>query len=519
MLKTARLFQDGCVLQQQKPCTVWGEGTPGRTVKAEIQGVSAEGIVKEDGRWEILLPALHASEEENLRVSDGETNLVITKVGIGEVWILGGQSNMEFFMKFDKDYPEEKARDSFPNIRFFDYPELTYPEAEEDFDYSRFGYWRRATAEDLEYFSAVGYYFAQQIVPDLKVPVGLVGCNYGGTPACSWMSPEVLKKHGKIWLDEYENQLHENGFDQEEGLRKYIEASRKSPASDHGNPFKDENMNKLLYGTTREEQLEMLKYMAMAPQTVEENPGAFMGPCHPWRPCGLYEMMLLHVAPYTARGVLWYQGESDEPHGEIYKDVLTDMIQEWRDLWRDDLPFFLVQLAPFGQWLDCEGKRFPIVRKSQEYVADHVDNVYLASIGNVGNLYDIHPKEKQPVGRRLGLLAQKYVYGKSVEADAPRYQTALREDKEVRIQFANAGTGLKAEGNPGKEFEVIEKETNRKLDSAEYEIAVRGTELVLTLKEEVKEKALRILYCKKDYYEANIYNAVGLPAFPFEAEV
>ena len=154
---------------------------------------------------------------------------------------------------------------------------------------------------------------------------------------------------------------------------------------------------------------------------------------HQNRPGGLYETMLKKVAPYTARGVIWYQGESDEFHPAEYGFVFGNMIKGWRALWNEELPFLFSQLAPFEAWLSGTGVAYPELRYQQDQVTKNVPQTYMASIGDAGMQYDIHPKHKRPVGERMAELALGHVY-KQPELckvpglfDAPEFAGAKRE--------------------------------------------------------------------------------------------
>ena len=190
MLKTAAIFQDYMILQREKPIYVWGEGTPGMEVTARIQGKKGTAVVDDTGRWKVEIPALEASEKEELLITSAEESLTYNEVAVGEVWVAGGQSNMEFWMRYEKHREEEFKNCPHRNLRFFDVPEICYEGQEEEFDYSRQGIWREAVSqEELEYFSAVGYYFQKEIQKELGVPVGVIGCNWGGTITRAWMNP------------------------------------------------------------------------------------------------------------------------------------------------------------------------------------------------------------------------------------------------------------------------------------------------------------------------------------------
>ncbi|MCC8168201.1 MAG: sialate O-acetylesterase [Clostridiales bacterium] len=667
-LKLAMMFRDGCVLQREKPCAIWGEAAPYCKLSVELQGQTRAAEADAQGKWKVIFEGLRASRDEVLAVkclssesgsaerasakeltkglasepahNDKAEEYIRISVAIGEVWILGGQSNMEFQMRYDHDLGEEleslreaalreKSQsavggtqaisqmagsnlnlisdgESYPDIRFFAYPQVTYEGQMEDYDYPMSGKWLMLTEENLEYFGAVGYYFAKHIAgasedngdagkltgdsravsgnaaiahnednPENRGIIGLVACNWGGTPACAWMDEEHVMKHGRVWREEYEQALKDLGVGLESDYllhkewcptcteregntesgqlladmcikssekpvervlaarRKYEQTYRSSDSANRSNPFKDDA---IMYPTTREQQLKMMEHAPTVDPYLAQVCDS-LGPFHPYRPSGLYHTMLEKVAPYAARGVLWYQGESDSCHAEIYEEVFSDLIENWRQLWEDELPFFCVQLAPFGRWFDCVGDRYAEVRMAQQRTADHMDGVYLAGIADVGDEVDIHPKRKRPVGERLAMLAEKYIYGRDVEADAPRCNgvVVLRgnaprcngaeatcidapqsDGAEVfALLFSHAEGGLVVHGDVGREFGLYDSASGRLLPEEEYQMAIDGDRIKIT----THEKRCRVEYCMTNYYEGNLFNQAGLPVFPFVVEL
>lgn len=181
MLQTAKIFQDRMILQRGKRICVWGQSEPETTVTVEIQGQKESTIAKENGEWSVWISKLKASEDEVMHISTETEHLQYKDVAVGEVWVAGGQSNMEFWMRYEK-HKEEAMKEMPKNrLRFYDVPEISYDGQIEEFDYSRQAIWRKATNEDLEYFSAVGYYFQKELESALDVPVAIIGCNWGGT--------------------------------------------------------------------------------------------------------------------------------------------------------------------------------------------------------------------------------------------------------------------------------------------------------------------------------------------------
>ncbi|MCF0133853.1 MAG: 9-O-acetylesterase, partial [Blautia sp.] len=419
-------------------------------------------------------------------------------VAVGEVWIAGGQSNMEYAMKFEKHYQEETLICQDEAIRFFDYPEVSYPQQEQDFDYSRMGVWRICDAENLGYFSAPAYYALKKLRHDLNTPVGILGCNWGGTSACCWMSEEAVEKYAKPWLTDYEE-----GVKQIPDLEQYVDNYRKDPKMDKGNPLEDEWNLVFMPGVSREKQEEMMEEFSM-----EDFPP--IGPCHFSRPSNLYHMMLEQVAPFTVRGVLYYQGESDDLHPHIYARVLEGLTGCWRKLWQEDLPFIMVQLAPFDQWLHCNGSQFPVLRRQQEIAADTLQGVYLASTSDIGDPYDIHPKEKRELGRRLALLAEHHIYGMEVKCQAPRLAEVVQNAKAVALRFDYAYDGLILKGEEIPCL-ILKDRKGKSLKPICTEVTDKDT-VTLTLAK--TETVSEVWLAYEPYYEMNLYNSENLPSHP-----
>lgn len=497
-MKLAKIFKDHMVIQRNNPFFIWGTGDEGEKISITIDNVTKENVVK-DGKWVMEFAPMEAARDLEIVISTSGDMKVIKDVAVGEVWLAGGQSNMEFYMLFDQDYEDELNICENPDLRFFDYPEVSYPEQECDFDYSQMGLWRKCTGKSLKYYSAAAYYFAKKIQKDLNVPVGIIGCNWGGTTASCWMSEQYLKRSGQVWIRDYEEQLaHIKDLDD------YIKMWRKHPINDKGNPFADPFLLKMMSSTTREEQLEMMSSIDSSYEQI------LNGPLSPNRPCGLYHTMLKHIAPYGIKGVIWYQGESDRIHGDIYRNVFIDMVQCWRELWKENLVFITVQLAPFEAWLGESGEGFPKIREQQRLAANEKE-IYMVSVSDVGERYDIHPKRKKPVGERLAFMAEEKVYGFSVTADAPEGVLVKSANDGFEIYFTNVGMGLEIVGEKLNALEIKGTDGNcLQIISCEPS----GNHIYVCT-QDYRPGQYTVLFAQTPYYEVNLYNSYGIPAIPF----
>ncbi len=519
MLKTALIFQDHMTLQREKQIPIWGTAAPGTEISVTVQGQTQRCRSGVDGGWRVMIGPLTASFSEVVSISDGSETLTFSDVQVGDVYLAAGQSNMEFYMRYDADFTAEKEVCRNENIRFFDYPEVSYPGEIEEADYgTNFGFWRKAEPEQLQWFSAPAYYFARTIQARYGIPVGIVGCNWGGTPACAWMNEDSIREGGgEAYLSEYRAALEKLD------LAAYDTQFRSNPGNYRTDPFADPISVMLMEGMSFPEILKTLGIPV--PDLSQMDASALappMGPKNETRPCGLYESMLTQVAPYGLRGILYYQGESDgDAHPELYETLFPALIRDFRRLWKDELPFLFVQLAPFGHWMQCVGEPYAIIREAQQHAADTVPHVGMAVISDIGMELDIHPKKKKPVGERLALLAENRIYGEDVLCEAPTLCAAESEDGVLTLRFANVGDGLHlADHTPDgaatdpHRLESLKLRIDGETINADA-LAAEAKGDTVTLRSDLIHKGeIRVELGIGAWYRINLYNSADLPARP-----
>jgi sialate O-acetylesterase len=192
-IKLPYLLNDGMVLQREETVRIWGWASPGKQLTVEFLNQSYPTEVKEDGSWEILMQNLHAGGPFKMELRCADEIRILSDILVGDVWVLGGQSNMELNVSRTLDlYEEEVRRDSdYSYIRRFHVPQ-TY-----DFHHPReelaAGEWIRISPDTAKEFSAVGYFFAKEIYNLYRIPIGLIEAAVGGTPAQAWMSGQSLE--------------------------------------------------------------------------------------------------------------------------------------------------------------------------------------------------------------------------------------------------------------------------------------------------------------------------------------
>lgn len=524
MLQLPMIFGDKMIVQREKPVPVWGSAAPGQKVTVRMQGLVTTAIADETGNWRADCGPFCTSFDETMEIVTEDETLTFSHVQVGEVWLAGGQSNMEFHMRYDADMEQERAVCGNPNIRLFDYPEVSYPEQLEEADYSReYGFWRTADPEELERFPAAAYYFAKELQARYRVPIGLVGCNWGGTPACAWMPEEaILEGGGKPFLDDYAAAVRD--LDLEDYDRRF----RACPGIYRTDQLADPMNDEMMFGQPIEALDRIVQGIVSGAQPQADNAFNFpMGPKHERRPAGLYRSMLCQVAPYALRGFLYYQGETDgDAHPECYQTLFPALIRSWRSLWGEELPFLFVQIAPLDRWMFATGDRYAQIREAQDLTARTVPGTGMAVITDVGMRYDIHPKKKQPVGHRLALLAEAKVYGEPVLCEAPELTGAEIKDGALTLRFDHAGEGLELrEVTPSGEHVGADRlgglqifQDGKELDLSAVRAKAEGSRVILSGGAIRAGSPTTVKLARTGWYCVNLYNSAGIPAKPAEVD-
>ena len=430
-LNPSPLFTDGVVLCRGKEIRLFGEAADGAAVKASLLDEGGRTLAEnettgKDGRFLVTLPSQKAQTGCRLVFSDGTDEVTAVDVAIGEVYLAGGQSNMELELRNSAEGPGIIPGLDDPEIRFFNVPRKACEDEEqrEAFAQTR---WHAADPETGGYNSAVAYFFGRKMRekhPD--IPIGIIGCYWGGTSVSCWMDEETLRSVGEgvRYLDEYAQRCGSKTmaeYLEEEAthtrlVNEWNERVESYKAEHPGAPWKE---------------------IENAAGICPWNPPA--GPGSPFRPAGLAESMLRHVSPYTLTGLLYYQGEDDAGRTDHYDTLMIAMIRFWRRLFRDaELPFLFVQLPMWINWDTEDSFRWPLTRLAQAAARDAVRNTGMVCLLDQGEYGNIHPVHKQPVGERLAelLLAMrgeggavspratgKYVNGNTVtvQLSAPVY--------------------------------------------------------------------------------------------------
>lgn len=502
MLKLPAIFSDHMILQRNKPVVIWGESDAER-VTVTIQDAHVVTYVK-DGKWRTFLPPMEAGGPYELVVTtDAEETITYKDVMYGEIWLAGGQSNMELELQNSKDGADAVSEAYNELVRFYYVPKVSYL-CDELYEEEAKSSWELCRPENAGRWSAVGYYFARKLAAQLDVPVGVIGCNWGGTSASCWMSREALEEDTVIssYIKEYDEIMESLDLEayykeREEYIIYQAEFDRKCKEyyETAANPTWDGAL-----------------------EVCGENkyPGP-MGPRSEYRPAGLYETMIRRIAPYTLAGFLYYQGEQDDQKPKSYYNLLTRLIRQWREDWNDDkLPFMIVQLPMFMNETDEDLKNWAIIREAQHRVYRTVKNTGLAVILDLGEFNNIHPANKQPVGERLALQAMYHAYGmdNAVRAFGPFYQSCYTEKSYIWLIFNHVKDGIVCHGEEPVGFEVAGQD---KVFYPADSVLIQGNQIRL-FSAQVK-KPVFARYNWTNYATVNMFGKNGLPMAPFRTSM
>ena len=499
-MKTAAIFSDNMVLQRGKNVRIFGtcanDSRP-ITVTVPELGITSEAIIN-GSEWEAVLPPMEACDSCSVEIKCGAVKIVYRNVAVGEVWLCGGQSNMEYELRNDKNGPEELKNCADENVRFFYTPKCPMLDEEHrrSFAASR---WNMPSEKNSQAWSAVGWYFAKALSRKLGVTVGLIGCNWGGTSASAWVRREYLVRDDRLkpYIEDYESAI--SGKSDEEMLSEYSEYCEYQK-------LWGERVAKC-YADDPD-----MKWSDVVAVCGENHYPGPAGISNPMRPCGLHDTMIDFVKPYTLAGFLWYQGESDDHHAYEYDTLLSTVIEEWRNEWHDiELPFMIVQLPMFKYKDDPDNKKWAVIREAQMKVYKTTRNTGIAVALDCGEFNNIHPVDKSEVGRRLYLQALSEVYHLASRSEAlpPLFEDFIADGNAAVLRFSNcSGFAVKGELSG---FEACGNDGVFRPAKA----AVHGNEIILTAD---VSPVTAVRYKWTNYAGVELFGTNGLPVPPFNTD-
>ena len=482
-LRLPAVFSDHMVLQRDKAVAVWGWADAAEEVTIEFAGQKKAAKADASGQWSLRLDPLTASAESRRLTATGKDGrkAEVSDVLVGDVWLGSGQSNMAMTVNRAKDFEQEKTAATFPLIRHFKEESAGAATAQTQSK----GKWLACTPDNVGAFSATLYFFGREIHREVGVPIGLINSSVGGTPIESWIAPEVQETKPELSAALKAQSAALPKIDPEKAKADYAVELKK---------FKAAKAKAVAEGTK-------------APRPprnaaeVSERKGSYGQ---------LFNGKVAPLVPYTLKGMLWYQGEanSSDTRAPLYVHQLSALVTDWRARWGEELPFAWVQLPNFSR----PGEGWPLMRESMLKTLS-LPKTGMAVTIDIGEAKDIHPKNKQEVGRRLSLWALGNVYGRKVAAvSGPLPAGHEIKGAEVVVTLTHA-EGLKTrDGAPVKGFQLAGTDKQWKPAAARID----GAKLVVTSAEVVAPVALR--YAWLDFPETNLVNSADLPASPFRTD-
>jgi sialate O-acetylesterase len=480
-VRLPRVFGDHMVVQRGIEIPVWGWADPAEEVTVQLGKRKAKTRADAEGKWMARLGRIRKAGGPYEMTVTGKNAVRFTDVLVGEVWIASGQSNMQWSVRGAADPEKEIPAAQYPDVRLLQAPRVAAGQPTSDIEVE----WKRCSPETIADFSAVAYFFGRKIHEDLKVPVGLIDASWGGTRIEPWTPPagfaSVPELSDQVKKIEGENAKYRQAVAESlKPIENWIQEAQKALAGNAPIPP-----------------------IPAFPQHGLNGSGA---------PTGLYNGMVHPFAPFGIRGAIWYQGEANRNDGLAYHEKMKALINGWRAVWgQGDFPFYYVQLAPFRYQEDP--RESAKIWEAQSKTLS-VPNTGMAVTVDIGNVADIHPKNKQDVGKRLALWALAKDYGrKGLVYSGPLYKSMTVEGRKVRIRFDHVGGGLVSrDGKPLTWFEVAER--NGRFEKAEA--SIDGKTVLVWSDKAPSPVAVRFAW--NIQAEPNLSNKEGLPAPAFRTD-
>lgn len=491
-VRLPNVFGSHMVMQRDKPLVVWGWARPREIITVSIAAEMQQVRANEFGEWKAVLPALKMGGPFVLKVTGTEGDQVeFEDVMIGEVWLCSGQSNMERGIKLCQNGQQEIAAADYPQIRLLKVARQLAAEPQTSFT----GDWKVCTPQSVSEgepggFTAVGYFYGRDLFKKLGVPVGLIEVSWSGTRIEPWIPPEKFASTPAL---AYENSLLQlrdpSSVQHKERLQAAIDETKNWIS----------NAERALSNNLPVAPLPVLSADLLPPADRQCSAALYDGMVHP-------------VCPFPLRGVIWYQGENNHAEGMVYAQKMKALIDGWRAAWGEgDFPFYYVQLAPFnyGGRPESLGEFWQAQASVQT-----VTNTGMVVINDLGNLKNIHPANKQEVGRRLALLALAKTYGETnLPYSGPTFGSMKIEGDKIRVAFNHIGGGLASRGGqPLNWFEIMDADQGHFVKA---DAEIDGPTVLLSNKTVKHPVAMQFAWSM--LAEPNLMNREGLPAGAFRA--
>jgi sialate O-acetylesterase len=611
------------VLQRNQELRIWGWADRWEKVTVHFNGAVESKRADKDGKWLITLPAMEAGGPYTMKVR-GKNILILENILIGDVWVCSGQSNMEYRMEWFPWAEDESSRANYPEIRLFTVPKniQTTPA-----DMIPGGEWLECNPQNVMPFSGVGYFFGRYVHEELKVPIGLLSTNWGGTVIETWTSAEAIGQVPEFTVQvdslpylDLEREVANKKAEMKEIVDKYaadepgiqngkplwaaddldlegwgtmelpqswedaglegldgvvwfrLEVELPGEVAGRGitlalGPIDDSDwtwVNGHKVGETlqkwnqdriyeipaenlkeginviavrvedtrgnggfhgRSDQLKIISgdfqvslagewRFRVSPAELNLNTDAILGPNS--HPTLLFNGMIHPLLHFRVKGTIWYQGEANASRAYQYRELFPLMIKDWRNQWEyPEMPFLFVQLANFMDPKETPGESAWAELREAQSMALSIPHTGMAVAIDIGEAKDIHPINKQDVGKRLALAALKIAYGRDLIYSGPVYQEMIIAGQDAILSFDHIGSGLMAKNRYGYLNGFSIAGNDRKFHWARAHI--QGDKVFVYSSEVRHPVAVRYGWADNPD-DVNLYNADGLPASPFRTD-
>ena len=475
------LFQSNMVIQRDKPVRIWGWAWPGEKVTVSFAGQTKTVEAERSRSWQVELNAMETSSRPQvLTVKGREKTLGFDNILIGDVWILGGQSNMEMPLGRIEGGRAEIQSANFKNIRHLTVPRKSIQEYQKSFPLTQQwdkgrkshvpgdAYWKVCSPETVGNLSGIGYVFARRIHMASQVPIGVIDTSVGGSTLESWTPyaevREIESPETKRWVAEQEEYLA--GYDPKKELAERVRRKK--------------------------DWLEKMRKQGRTPRPVNSVIPTDLRPPNV-KAGNLFGGMIAPLAGFSAKGIIWHQGYNNCFEGSLgaarYYEIFSTMIDTWRDAFNDpELAFGIISLCTSGN--QTADNYLEQMLDVGAYIREAQYKTYLnlrkAGDKNIGfaSSYDqrrswYHPGLKVPVGERIALWALKTQYVLDTRWEPPYLKDMKVESGRIVLAFQVKGplgtnpegpiVGFAIAGEDGKfqpalaEFLVTGKDGNGKV--------------------------------------------------------
>lgn len=483
-IKPNALISDGMVLQQKSLVKIWGAAAPQEKVTVTFRDETVSTVADAEGNWLLQLPSKSAGGPFPMTIA-GSNTIDLPNVYVGEVWLLSGQSNMEYALWHCVGGNEAIANSTNPQLRLITIPHTATATPQSETKAS----WVEANPTNTKNFSAVGYWYGSKLQKELGVPVGLINDVWGGSVIEAWLSRDVL--------DNLPVKNKYTDYDTVKAAYDKLIAEQK--------PMKDKYDQDVADAAKQNLPKPPMPHLA----------GPLRGPSM------LYNGMIAPIENYTIKGVVWYQGESNAYVGRAnsYTVLLPKLIELWRAKWGlGDFPFIIPQITPNRKPVANLDPNTPsgiaVIREAQFLALKEPNTALVVTTDLADADGDVHYKRKEPVGERIKLAAMALAYGFQGEYSGPLYQEVKFAGNQATLSFTHLGGGLIAKDGALTGFIIAG--ADKKFVPAQA--VIEGDHVVVSSPLVSVPAAVRYGWADNPVPTLNLWNKADLPASPFRTD-